>query len=149
MNRGRVKYATQTGVLAASRVQCSKRKQPWPGVLQRRFTGAIKRTPQYGSAWSHDRLAKRDLSAWITCSGVKSTAIPTRWSHVRLERARDSFEPCLNHSEAKTRTRWLGWVAHVACYGWQVGLPAIQLTATELLNFSVGDDRSHSFCSRS
>lgn len=37
------KVCTQKGVLAAFRIQCSKRKQPWPGILQRRFTGAIKR----------------------------------------------------------------------------------------------------------
>lgn len=42
-----------------------------------------------------------------------------------------------------------GLVAHLTCYRWQVGLPAIQLTASELLNFNVGDDRSHSFPSRS
>jgi hypothetical protein len=58
-------------------------------------------------------------------------------------------ETRLNHSEANTSTHRLGWVTHLTYYGWQVDLPAIQLTATVLFNFSVGDDRLHSSRSRS
>lgn len=50
-------------------------------------------TPQCGSMWSHDILAKHHVSAWIACSGVKSREIPTEWVLGRLKQQRESMAP--------------------------------------------------------
>lgn len=48
---------------------------------------------------SVDRLGHMMVSqdttsrAWIACSGVESTEVPSNWSLARLKQARDSFEP--------------------------------------------------------
>lgn len=40
-----------------------------------------------------------------------------------------------------------GYITLLARYGWQVGLSAVRLTASEYLDSNVGDDRVHVLCS--
>lgn len=107
---------------------------PSPGILQHWPTCAV-RSPHSLARLDH-MTASQNTTSRLELR-VQRCGRRGNTEQVVACRARDSNEPLSSATVARRQ----GSMARLAPCGWQVGLPAIQLTASEYLNLDIGDDR--------